>query len=78
MAEFKAECKECHASTLIEIVTIADKLVEETNTQSGALISKEDLMKVDKLHYIATVAENGLSKLHVDGKLCRQCPWYDK
>ena len=78
MAEFKAECKECDAFTLMDIITVADKLVEETNAQSGSLINKEDLMKVEKLHYIATVAENGLSKLRVEGKLCRQCPWYDR
>jgi hypothetical protein len=78
MAEFEAECKGCHAFTLMEIITAADKLVEEINTQSEALISKEDLIKVGKLHYIATVAENGLSKLRVEGKLCRRCPWYEK
>jgi hypothetical protein len=78
MTEFMTDCNGCHAFTLMEIMTIADSLAEESYPGAGNLINKEDLVKVRKLHYIATVAENAVSKLRVEGRLCRQCPWYDK
>ena len=78
MTEFETDCNGCHAFTFMEIATIADSLSRQTADQSGEHINKEDLVKIRKLHYIATVAENALSKLRIDGKLCRQCPWYDK
>jgi hypothetical protein len=78
MMESEPDCNGCNAFTLMEIITTADSFAEDTVAQSRVHINKEDLVKVRKLHYIATVAENGLSKMRVDGKLCRQCPWYDK
>jgi len=78
MTEFETDCNGCHAFTFMEIITIADNLAQDARVRNGEFISKEDLEIVEKYHYIATVAENALSNLRVEGKICRQCPWYDK